>query len=158
MTSRRRGRRDTVPTALKVLRGNPGKRALPPHEAHPPIGAGLPPPDLAGEALTEWHRRVPALEAQGLITSLDWPAFVAYCQAWARYVEANSKVGELGEVVMTRSGHPIPNPHRGVANRALKFCQQFWFDFGMTPAARSHVDAQPLHFRLVESKWKGLLP
>lgn len=133
----RRGRKPT-PTQLKVIRGNPGRRPLNADEPQPRVLLPDPPPSVKGEALAEWKRRAPQLERQGLMTELDVPAFIAYCQAWGRYVDAEEKAANR-EVVKTKTGYPIQNPYRAVANRALADCKAFWSDFGMTPSARSRV-------------------
>lgn len=141
-----RGRKP-VPTALKILRGNPGKRALNPDEPqpNPSLGIGDPPASLKGEGLEEWHRLGPQLEAMGVLTHVDVPAFVAYCKAWARYIDAERKIETLGEVVKAPSGYPIVNPYRSIANKAYQQCKDFWSDFGMTASARTRIHAKPRH-------------
>src|SRR5262245_35327648 len=117
----RRGPKKT-PTLLMIARGNPGKRPLNQNEPKPDPSIGEPPELLTGEALGEWHRLRPLLEGMGVLTSVDVPAFVAYCKSWARYVEAEKKVAQSGEVVKAPSGYPIMNPYLAIANKALKQC------------------------------------
>ncbi len=70
-----RGRKP-VPTALKVVRGNPGKRALNTREAEPAPPATLTPPDwLAEDAKREWADKAPMLHRLGLLTEADLDAF-----------------------------------------------------------------------------------
>lgn len=129
-----------TPTALKILRGNPGRRRLNDEEPQPEaIALPAPPKDLSEAALAEWNERGPMLERLGLLTEADVPAFETYCRAWGRYQEAEVKLKQLGEVVKAPSGYPIQNPYRSVANRALAQCQHFWAEFGMMPASRSRV-------------------
>lgn len=110
------------------------------NEPEPLVGLPAEPPaTLKDEARAEWLRYGRELEKLGIITAIDVPAFTAYCQSWGRYVAAEQKISATGEVVWSKSGHPMPNPYRAVANRALKFCQQFWSEFGMTPSSRSRV-------------------
>lgn len=135
-----RGRKP-VPTAMRVLRGNPGKRALPTDEPQAAAFLPDPPADLIGEGLAEWRRVGPHLLQLGLITALDAPAFIAYCRNWHRYVGAEQKVTEKGLIVVAPSGFPIQNPYLAIANRALAECRAFWADFGMTPSARTRVKA-----------------
>ena len=128
--------RKPIPTALKILRGNPGKRPLNADEPKPPLGVGAPSPRLTGEALAEWHRRVVELDAVGILTQIDAPAFEAYCRAWGRYVEAEAEIKKTSPVAKAPSGYPMVNPYLQIANRALDQCRAFWTEFGMMPCAR----------------------
>jgi P27 family predicted phage terminase small subunit len=131
-----------TPTALKILRGNPGRRPINPDEPKPAVCLPDPPADLQGAALTEWLDMGPELEALGLITKIDVRAFETYCREWGRYKDAEAEVTKLGEVVKAPSGYPIMNPYRSVANKALARCERLWAKFGMTPADRSRVHLQ----------------
>ena len=81
-----RGRKPK-PTALRVLNGNPGKRALPSGEATP--GRGAPPmPAFIAEndvARGEWERVVPALDKIGVLTCVDGAILEAYCICYAHW-------------------------------------------------------------------------
>ena len=138
-----RGRKP-APTAIKLLHGNPGKRRLNEREPTPPIGAGAPPKELTGLALEEWHRLGPQLESMGTLTEVDAPAFIVYCKAWARYLDAEEKVKALGEIVKAPSGYPIVNPYRSISNKAYQQCKDFWSEFGMTASARTRLEANPV--------------
>lgn len=160
-----RGRKPT-PTPLKLLRGNPGRRQLNENEPKPEATLPAVPASLvteaqtkctqspacgrcarcrsawtATEAIAEWNRRALDLFTLGVLTDWDTSAFEAYCRAWARYLNAEAKVAEQGEVVLSRNHHPMQNPYRSVANRALAQCQQFWSEFGMMPSSRSRIGA-----------------
>jgi len=138
----RRGRKKT-PSILNLIRGNPSKRPMNPFEPQPPNDIGEPPSMLEGEALAEWQRLGPQLEAIGVLTEVDVPAFAAYCKQWARYKEAEAKVAQLGEVVKAPSGYPIINPYLSIANKAYKQCREFWDQFGMTASARTKIAVKP---------------
>lgn len=126
------------PTALKVLEGNAGKRKLNSDEPKP---AGIPtcPSHLSKEARKEWKRISKELVTCGLLTSVDRAALAAYCSAYARWVDAESKVQQHGLVVKSPSGFPIQNPYVGIANTALDHMRKFLIEFGMTPASRSRL-------------------
>ena len=138
----RRGRNKT-PSILNLIRGNPGKRPINVFEPQPNNDIGEAPTLLQGEALAEWERLGPQLEAMGVLTEVDVPAFTAYCQQWARYTEAEAKVKQLGEVVKAPSGYPIINPYLSIANKAYKQCREFWDQFGMTASARTRIAVKP---------------
>jgi P27 family predicted phage terminase small subunit len=132
-----------VPTALRMLRGNPGRRPLPPYDPHPPRGLPDPPADLDGAALAEWQRLGPLLEAQGLMTVLDAPAFATYCRAWGRYLAALAALEQEGDVLVSPTGYRYMNPHYTMAEKERIICRQFWDAFGMTPSARTKVAMHP---------------
>ena len=83
----RSGRRP-MPTKLKLLAGNPGKRRLDEHEPEPASRLPEPPDHLSDEAKREWSRVGELLLDLGLVSELDRAALALYCQARARWVEA----------------------------------------------------------------------
>jgi P27 family predicted phage terminase small subunit len=137
-----RGRRP-IPTALKLIRGNPGKRPLPKGEPQLPLAAeGPPPAELAGNvvALAEWARLEPMLRRTRVLTEGDRNALTAACREWSKYLAASAKVDAAGLVVKVgKSDHPMPNPYLPIANRALALCLQLWSELGLTPASRARV-------------------
>lgn len=140
------GRRGPAPepTALKRLKGNPGKRAL--NDSEPRPAATLPrcPSHLQGEARAEWKRVAKALHQSGLLTQVDRAALAIYCQAWARWIKAEAQVARHGEVVKSAAGNVMQNPYLSIANRAMKQVQSMARELGMTPSARSQIKVQPL--------------
>lgn len=141
--ARGRSGRRPVPTKLKLLRGNPGHRAL--NDQEPEPGSRLPePPDhLAEEAKREWQRIGVILEEIGLVSELDRAALAAYCQAWSRWVDAEQALKTYGVVIKSPSGFPMQSPFLAVANKALEQMRGFLIEFGMTPASRTRVHAAP---------------
>lgn len=145
------------PTALKVLEGNPGKRALNLSDGlNPRIEVPSVPKHLGLEAKKEWKRITPLLEELGLISGLDRAALGLYCQAVGRLSELetsfNGKVAthvaagvdycdavfEVSHTV-TPSGYAqqsvivqLIKSHREQVNRYL-------MHFGLSPAARARV-------------------
>ncbi len=105
-----------MPTPLKILRGNPGKRALNQGEPKPSPGDLEPPTWLHGDALEEWDRLAPTLHRLGLLTEIDGRALASYCQTWARWREAEAKIEEFGMVIKGATGFPIISPFVAVAN------------------------------------------
>lgn len=95
-----RGRKPT-PTALKVLEGNPGKRPLNENEPKPNKKAPTCPKWLEPEAKKEWRRLAKQMEALGILTEVDMAAFAGYCQAYARWKEAEEFISQHGTIVKT---------------------------------------------------------
>lgn len=90
--------RPPKPTHLKVLEGNPGKRALNKHEPKPAVKVPSCPRHLVGEAKKEWRRISRELITLNLLTEVDRAALAAYCQAWARWVYAEERIARLIEL------------------------------------------------------------
>jgi P27 family predicted phage terminase small subunit len=130
-----------TPTQLKILRGNPGRRPLNDQEPQPATADVAPPDWLHGDAAAEWARLAPMLKRLGLLTEIDGRALASYCQTWARWREAETKIEEFGMVIKGRGGYPIISPFVAVANRAMGQMKAFLIEFGMTPSARSRVHA-----------------
>lgn len=150
--------RKPKPTALKALQGNPGKRPLNEREPKPKVKRPSAPRFLEGEAKKEWNRMVKLLLPLKLISEVDRAALAAYCQAWARWIDAEQHIQRDGMVVSTDKGNLIQSPYVGIANSAMKQMRAFLVEFGMTPSSRSRVsvptddDADPYeNFRRAKS-------
>ena len=135
-----RGRKPK-PTALKKLEGNPGKRPLNEHEPLPPKGTIRCPTWLEAEAKKEWRRLAPSLEAMGVLTMADITAFSGYCQAYARWKEAEEFITQHGSIFQTPSGYVQQVPQVSIAQQNLKIMQSFCSEFGLTPATRARIIA-----------------
>jgi P27 family predicted phage terminase small subunit len=136
-----RGRKP-VPTVMKVLRGNPGRRPLNEHEPEPEAPVDLTPPDwLQEDARLEWADKAPMLQRLGLLTEADLDAFCLYCQTFARWKAAEKKLLEFGMVVKSTShnGFPIVSPYLQIANKAQQQATKMLIEFGLTPSSRSRV-------------------
>jgi P27 family predicted phage terminase small subunit len=135
-----RGRK-AVPTELKLLRGNPGKRAIATDEPTPALvdETHEPPAWLDESAKAEWRRVAPILSRNGLLTEMDLDALTAYCHAWCVWKDANAKIKQFGMVIKSPNGYPIPSPYLPIANKAMLHMKGLMSEFGMTPSARTHV-------------------
>jgi P27 family predicted phage terminase small subunit len=133
-----RGRKPK-PTALKVLEGNPGKRPLNTKEPQPEKKAPRCPSWLEPEAKNEWRRMAKALEAMGVLTQVDRAAFAAYCQAYARWKEAEEFLSKHGTIFKTPSGYIQQVPQVSIAQTYMKIMKDFCSEFGLTPASRTRI-------------------
>lgn len=133
-----RGRKPK-PTAIKVLEGNPGKRPLNKAEPKPKSKAPKCPGWLEAEAKKEWRRMAKQLEQLGLLTEVDRVAFAGYCQAYARWKEAEEFISQHGTIVKTPSGYWQQVPQVSIASTYLKIMGKFCEQFGLTPSARSRL-------------------
>lgn len=134
-----RGRKPR-PTHLKLIEGNPGKRALPRAEPKPEPKAPKPPTDLHGDALREWRRVAPQLERLGLLTGLDRAALAAYCWSWAQLLAAERTLAESSLLLKGRPDRGmVRNPAAAIARDASRDCRAWCSEFGMTPSARGRM-------------------
>ena len=144
------GRRP-LPTAVKKLRGNPGKRKLNPAEPKPPTSEPDMPRGLSKVAAAEWKSIVPELKLLGVLTRVDGKALAAYCHCFARWFEAEKELEKLGIIVEEPIlGGPINdreivgyrykrNPAVSISNDALRLMRAYLVEFGMTPSSRTRI-------------------
>ena len=114
----------------------------------PPSGVPIPPDDLKGEGLEEWHRMVARLSACRTLTLADDAGLVNYCRLHADASRLQDALDALPEpffekVSVDGAGveHIEPKVHPGFAQlrsyrQALRMFLQ---EFGLTPVARSRV-------------------
>lgn len=127
------------PTALKLLAGNPGKRAINRDEPRPETGMGSCPSWLPKAAKAEWGRVVPELERLGMLAKVDRAALIAFCQAVALTEDAQRMLDEHGILVPGAQGGFVKNPAATVVKEAAATIRGFAGEFGLTPSARSRL-------------------
>lgn len=141
--------RRPIPTALSLVRGNPGKR--PPfvaNEAAPPPSRPEPPDHLTDLAKVEWNRVVGRLFECGLMTDVDVPMLAAYCDAYGRWEQLSRDLEPMaaadpathGVMIATTNGNFIQNPIVGALRVARTDMARYAIEFGMSPASRSRID------------------
>ncbi len=133
--------RKPKPTAVKLLQGNPGKRAINRAEPKPRVILPRAPEHLSDEEKAKWKTTVKELFPLGLITTIDQDALAMYCVIFMRWLKAERMVREKGEIIKTAAGNIIQNPYLSIANRALDQLNKLGAEFGMTPSSRSRVKA-----------------
>lgn len=140
-----------VPTNLRILRGNPGKRRFNTREPMPPLPSVCPePPEyLSVVAAEEWRRIAPQAYVLGLLTNLDISLMAVYCEAYARWRAAVAALAEAAEndpethglVLEDDAGNPVANPLVRMVSQASRDLLRFAMEFGLTPVARSRIDS-----------------
>jgi len=131
------------PVALKVLEGNPGKRALNHDEPKPTPIAPRRPDWLSPPARAEWARVAPELERLGLLTAVDGAVLGAYCQAYAHMVQAEEVIERLGLVMVLPSGYEQQRPEVSIAMKSAQMVKAFAAEFGLTPSSRGRMTLPP---------------
>lgn len=143
-----RGRRPT-PTNLRLLQGNPQKRAIPKGEMNPRIAEDDPEPPsfLKGYAADEWRSASRELRYLGVLAVIDTMTFAAYCQSVARWRLAEEALQRMvdndkvmnGFIIKRQNGEAGTNPLVTAARRAAVEMLRFASEFGMTPVARARI-------------------
>jgi len=141
--------RKPVPTALKVIHGNPGERRLVPDPAPP----GVPscPAHLKGEARKEWRRLTRLLPRMGVMSEVDRAALALLCVAWGDHVHARqmmlaeaAKNPEFdGRFVTSPIGFVVQSPWLAVSNRSFELYLRVCTEFGLTPSSRARANMGP---------------
>jgi P27 family predicted phage terminase small subunit len=134
-----RGRKP-IPTTLKVLSGNPGRRPLNDREPTPMPGGPECPDWLDDEAKAEWQRICAELQGMGILSTADRAALAMYCTAWSRWKMAEEQVRKFGPIVKSpEKGFPMKSPYLTIADQAMETMRKLMVEFGLTPSSRSRI-------------------
>lgn len=139
-----------LPANVHRLRGNPSKKSAGEllDEVRPPVEVPNCPNHLLPDARKEWRRITPLLEGLGLIAKIDMAALAVYCQAYARWREAQIRIREMNEqdpvkmpglIGVTPSGLQRLSVWMQISAQAVDQMHKFLCEFGMSPSARSRV-------------------
>ena len=129
-----RGRKPK-PAALggsKALEGPEPPDALPRCPAH-----------LSDVARKEWRRLAKPLGDMGILSVADRAALAAYCQVWARWVEAEEQLQKTPPLLKTPSGYVQQSPWLSIANKQLEIMGRYMAELGLTPSSRTRLPAEP---------------
>lgn len=73
------------------------------------------------------------------LTEVDMAAFAGYCQAYARWKEAEEFIAKHGTIIKSPSGYWQQVPQVNIAQSYLKIMNKFCEQFGLTPSSRSRI-------------------
>lgn len=131
-----------IPTEIKRLMGNPGKRRLPApgEEPEPEYVSELPPPpDWMGEyGQKEWERVGPILMELRLLTGSDLLSFAAYCANVDLMIESMLDIQKNGTTIRGARGD-VRNPALASFAQAVTALRALATEFGMTPSSRARM-------------------
>ena len=134
------------PTNLKLIQGTFRKDRAAPNEAQPESAIPPVPAHISDEAKVEWERISQELLQLGLLSRIDRAALAAYCESWSDWVDASracsTSEGKDRKVIKTQSGNYIENPYYTIKKRSMEIMHKFLTEFGMTPAARTRINAK----------------
>jgi P27 family predicted phage terminase small subunit len=137
-----RGRKP-IPTAVKLLRNNPGRRPLNDDEPiHDAIDVTCPDDLVDPVARAEWDRVAVILRDCGQVTVVDRATLIGYCLKYAQWKALEREARLHPFLVRSPSGYPIPNPALGMANKVFGLMLKAAAELGITPSSRSRVSVQ----------------
>lgn len=130
--------RKPIPTGVKKLMGNPGKRPL--NDREPKILGGLPtcPDFLTDVAKQEWRRVAAELHHAQLLTTVDRALMAAYCQQWAQWRELQEGIAQSGSI-----GAAIITGELNASLKLVASLRTLANELGLSPAARTRIRTAP---------------
>lgn len=148
------------PTALRLVEGNPGKRAVNKKEPKPKRVIPACPAYLSDAGKVAWGRLCVLLDRMGVLTEADSLALERLCDCYTEILECRALIERDGRTyssVTTRTtseeGEETTveevksllkaNPAVAMMADADRRFKSYLVEFGLTPAARSKVHATP---------------
>lgn len=143
-----RGGRPPVPTVLKLIKGNPGRRRINKREPKPPrVSAATPPSHMSAGAKKVWPVLAEIVDGMGVLTKADLLALEQVCEAYAMQLSARKTLKTFGSdyyELKTKNGEVFIRLHPAV--NVVADCDRRirgWLnEFGMTPSARTRLKTE----------------
>ncbi len=134
------------PTYLKLVKGNPGKRALNKREPRP-VGRLKEPPAHLSETEAAGWRYVIDHAPPGMLKRLDRGALVVWVVAEDLHRRASQEINRSSLLVKSSDkGVPIQNPYLPILNRQALIMLKAASELGFTPAARPRIEVDSREF------------
>lgn len=142
-----------TPTHLRLVRGNPSKRAINKNEPKPPSGVPPTPKHFDKQGKYWFKRMAEELDALGVMSQLDGRALELLVEAYTEYRHHCDTLDREGYTYAVyseddgdeRKDREIrmikPHPAAMMKADAWKRIRAMLAEFGMTPASRSKVNA-----------------
>jgi P27 family predicted phage terminase small subunit len=134
-----------TPTAIRLLRGNPSKKAISATEPKPTTGLPAK-PELPPDAAVIWDATVAILAGvPGLLTIADGATVELFARTFARYRQLEAFVEAHGPVLVLRDDkgevrYAQPAPQASLAAKLLPQLRGLAAELGLNPSARSRID------------------
>lgn len=123
------------PTALKIARGNPGRRPINAIEPELSAASRAVPAGMTGKAKAEWNRLVDELVDSGSLTIGDMDAFEEYCYLVADVERYRRLIRKKGDEQATALGYA------NYFNKLRTQKRQQAAHLGLTSTSRASVKA-----------------
>lgn len=133
-----------IPTALKLITGNRGKRPLNQDEPKPKRVIPKAPLTLSKVGKKAWAEFTRLLDDMDILTEADATGVERMCEAYARVLEcqdAMNKYGLILEYIDPNTGDIMlkANPAAAALAKAEMLLKAYLAEFGLTPSSRSKV-------------------
>lgn len=132
-----------TPTVLKMVKGNPGKRAINKNEPQPEKGIPACPENITGNAKVAWDKLCKILDDMGVLTVADNYALETLCSVYGRMRELQAVIDEHGLVFESPNvnGDILlrPNPAVSQLEKAESLFKNYLTEFGLTPSSRTKI-------------------
>lgn len=133
-----------IPTALKIINGNPGKRKS-------DITGGInvspsmpePPEHLPEDAAEIFRTTAKLLFDLGTLSKCDAHGLELYARNMVLLRKAHRHVAKCGYYLTTAEGRVYANPSVKVCRDFQALAQRFHIEMGLTAAARSRINITP---------------
>ena len=150
-----RGRKP-VPTRLKVIRGNPGKRALNKNEPQPTGDLSDAPDWMTESQKAGWNYAIEHAP-QGLLRKLDRSVLTAWVVAEDLHRKASELVEKFGMLTKApNTGLPIQSPYLPVLNKQAAIMLKAGEQLGFSPASRSRIQLIDAVSSGIDDEWDAL--
>jgi P27 family predicted phage terminase small subunit len=139
--------RPAVPTQLKILRGNPGKRKIKTGEPTPPESGVEMPEYLGPVARARWAVMLPLLQGVRVMTRADVEALARYCDTYEWWLATRAKLRADGDTypILNDAGdikYIAQRPEVAIAHKLAAQLHALEADFGLTPSSRTKLATQ----------------
>lgn len=131
------------PTALKKLKGNPGRRPLNDSEPQPTPGIPKPTEPLDDVAQRRWDEAVAELGPSGVLTLADGAALTMYCLTYSKWVQACDDIEVYGQYQTNlKTGVTSKHPSVLLEKEYREGAARLGALFGLTPSDRSRLKVE----------------
>jgi len=134
--------RKTVPTAIKIANGNPGKRALNKNEPTSDIGFDIPLELIDNEVACEQYVYYATLfSGKGLMKDMFQEEVIQIARLKTRLLKQQRLLEQEDECCIGKNGGGYINPRSSLVTNLMKELVRLLADFGMNPSACAHLFA-----------------
>ena len=129
---------------LRVLKGFPGGRPVPPKKIQPSSETYPTPPNFVQDrALEIWKEKTPELSRLGYLTKPDYYAFGRYCDMLANYELASANCRKLEDMIVVKDdGIELLSATFKIMKELNTPLQKFESVFGLTVSARTGIEVE----------------
>jgi P27 family predicted phage terminase small subunit len=132
-----------TPTALKELRGNPGRRPLPENEPTTDPLSITPSSAIENDEVAKefWYAVGNMTKAMNVAQESDRMALEILAMSLAEVRRAYIQLEERGRTVVYSNGVEQVSPYFSIMHKMMSQAMSIMKEFGMTPASRTRVKA-----------------